>query len=144
MKIEKFKVPAASHLFLMRNSEVLLHLRKNSSFENMYGVVAGHLNGGETATQALIREAKEEAGITIDKEDVKIATISHSKASNNEYIQFFFFCEKWSGEIINMEKEKCSELKFFPIDNLPNNMVPYVEKAIKSARDDVKYFEYGW
>lgn len=144
MKKEKFKIPTASHLFLTKDNEILLHLRKNSSFENMYGIVAGHLNGGESAIDCIIREAREEAGIDIKREDIKIATVSHSNANNNEYVQFFFFCNKWSGDIKNMEPEKCAELVFFPINDLPENTVPYVRKAIESAFNNVSYFELGW
>ena len=112
MAKEQFKIPAAAHLFLMSGDKILLHLRKNSSFENMYGVVAGHLDGNESATDAIIREAKEEVDIDIKREDIKLATISHSNANDTEYIQFFFFCDKWDGEICNVEENKCSGLEF--------------------------------
>lgn len=144
MEKERFKLPAAVHLFLIKNNEILLHLRKNSSFENMYGVIAGHLEGGENAIDAVIREAKEESGIDIRRDDIRFATVSHSNASNNEYVQFFFFCDKWSGELKNMELDKCKNLSFFPIDNLPDNIVPYIKKALKCSYNDVVYFEEGW
>ena len=144
MTQQRFKLPASAHLFLMKDDQILLHLRKNSSFENMYGVIAGHLDGGESATSAIIREAKEEAGIDIDKNDIKIATVSHSNASHKEYVQFFFFCSKWTGKLKNMEPNKCSELTFFPVNQLPENMVPYVKKAIKCATENINYFEYEW
>lgn len=144
MKKTKFKLPSASHLFLMSGDKILLHLRKNSSFEGMYGLPAGHLDGNETATDAMIREAMEETGIIIKKKDLKMSTVSHSKANNNEYIQFFFICTKWEGEIKNIEEDKCAELKFFPINRLPKNIVPYIKEAIKCHQNNIQYFEYGW
>lgn len=144
MEQERFKIPAAAHLFLMQGEQILLHLRKNSSFEGMYGVVAGHLDGGESATESIIREAKEEIGVIIKKEDIKLATLSHSNANDNEYLQFFFFCHKWEGDPKNMEKEKCGELNFFSVNNLPDNIVPYVKKAIECAQKGITYFEFGW
>jgi len=144
MQEERFKMPVASHLLLMRENEILLHLRKNSSFEGLYSVIAGHLNGGESATEAMIREAKEEAGIDISREDLKVATVSHSNANNRELVQFFFICNKWSGEITNMEPDKCGELKFFSLDNLPENIVPYIKKGIECALGGVSYYEFGW
>lgn len=144
MTTERFKIPAAVHLFLMQDDKILLHLRKNSSFENMYGVIAGHLDGGECATTAIIREAKEEAGIIIDSKDLQIATVSHSNANNNEYLQLFFFCKKWSGEITNMEPDKCDRLELIAINELPNNIVPYIKKAIECASQGIHYYEFGW
>jgi len=144
MEKEQFKIPASAHLFLMSGNKILLHRRRNSSFESMYGVVAGHLDGNESVTDAIIREAKEEVDIDIKREDIKLATISHSNANNIEYVQFFFFCDKWNGEIRNAEENKCSGLKFFPIDNLPENTVPYIKKAIECANDKIFYFEFGW
>ncbi|MFA6547623.1 MAG: NUDIX domain-containing protein [Candidatus Magasanikbacteria bacterium] len=144
MEKERFKIPAAGHLFLIKDGKILLHLRKNSSFENMYGVIGGHLDGGESAMNSIIREAKEEVGINIKYEDLKIATISHSNANNKEYIQFFFFCDKWDGDLQNMELDKCADLKFFSTKDLPENIVPYIKKAIECAESGVTYFEFGW
>lgn len=144
MKPEKFTLPAASHLFLISENNILLHLRKNSSFEGLYGLIAGHLDGNEPASDAMIREAKEEVGIEIDRNDLKISAISHSKANNKEYIQFFFVCKKWKGEIKNAEPHKCDELKFFPIDSLPENIIPYIKKAIECHKNNISYFEEGW
>ncbi|MBT4722486.1 NUDIX domain-containing protein [Candidatus Falkowbacteria bacterium] len=141
---QRYKLPVAAHLFLIKDNKILLHLRKNSSFENMYGVIAGHLDGGESAIDSIIREAKEEANIDINRNDLKIATVSHSNANNNEYIQFFFFCDKWDEDIKNMELDKCSKLTFFPINELPENIVPYIRKAIGCAMENITYFELGW
>lgn len=144
MEKERFKIPAAAHLFLMKDKQILLHLRKNSSFENMYGVIAGHIDGGESAINSIIREAKEEAGIDIKYEDVKMATFSHSNANNREYVQFFFLCDKWSGDLKNMEPDKCGDLRFFSTENLPENIIPYIKKAIECTFGGIDYFEFGW
>lgn len=95
--------------------------------------MAGHLDGDETVTQAIIREAKEEAGININSKDFKIKTVCHSysKHNNREFIQFYAICKKWRGKLVNNEPDKCGELKFFLINNLPKNMVPYVKDGIK-------------
>lgn len=144
MEKDRFKMPVAAHLFLMRGNEILLMLRKNSSFDGMYGVPAGHLDGGEGVASAMIREAKEEIGIDIEKEDLRLATVSHSNANDKEYIQFFFFCDKWNGELKNMEPEKCGGIDFFPINDLPTNIVPYIKRSIECALNKEAYFEFGW
>lgn len=144
MEKQRFKIPVAAHLFLMKDDEVLLMLRKNSSFEGMFGVPSGHLEGRESATSAIIRETREEIGIDIKKEDLKVATISHSNANDREYIQFFFFCDKWDGDLKNMEPDKCERFEFFHINNLPFNIVPYIKKSIECALRKEVYFEFDW
>ncbi|MFW5888302.1 MAG: NUDIX hydrolase [Patescibacteria group bacterium] len=142
----RFKLCASTHIFFIKGNEILLLLRKNVTSDGYYSVVAGHLEGGETVTQATIREAKEEINVDIREQDIEIRTVCHSYSSHNdrEFIQFFVVCREWQGEIINNEPHKCGGVKFFPISNLPSNMVPYVRKAIEKVFADVRYYEEGW
>lgn len=143
---DRFSLLVSIHILLIKEQEILLLLRKNISSDGLYGLVAGHLDAGETVTNAIIREAKEEANITINPVDIEFATTCHSYNSKNnkEFIQFYVVCKKWQGEVKNNEPEKCGDLSFFPIDNLPNNMVPYVRDGIKKVMLGTKYYEYGW
>jgi len=140
----RHKVFASVHLFLISEKGILLHLRQNSSFADQYGLIAGHIDGGESATKAIIRESYEEAGITITPESLSMACVSHSNANNNEYVQFFFVCKSWDGEIQNKELLKCKELKFFSLNNLPENIVPYIKTAIENYKQGNIYFETEW
>ena len=146
MTNNRFKAFVSIHILFIKGDEILLLLRKNISSAGMYNVVAGHLNGGETVTQAIIREAKEEAGVNITPCDFSVETVCHSYSGNNkkEYIQFFAICKKWNGKIYNNEPDKCDELKFFPLKNLPVNMVPYVKDGIEKTLAKVHFYEYGW
>ncbi len=47
------------------------------------------------------------------------------------YIIKFMRSKKYEGKITIMEKDKCDELKFYQLDKLPNNMIPYVKKGIE-------------
>ncbi|MFA5175534.1 MAG: NUDIX domain-containing protein [Patescibacteria group bacterium] len=146
MSQDRFSVYASVHFLFIKGNEVLLLLRKNITSDGLYGLVAGHLDEGETVTDAFVREAKEETGVDIKSEDIKISTVCHSysRHNNREFIQFYAVCKKWSGEFINKEPEKCGDIKFFPVDNLPENIVPYIKDAIKKVLDGVNYYEYGW
>jgi len=140
----RFKACIAVYLFLEKENKVLLHLRQNSGFaDGFYSLVAGHLDGNETITNAMIREAKEEAGIAIEPQDIRIVHVMHS-LSDKEYVNIFFQCKKWSGEIKNLEPTKCGELKFFDKDNLPENTLDYVETALKKSSSGIMYSEMGW
>lgn len=140
---ERLKATPASYVLLKRGNEVLMHLRKNSGYmDGFYSLVAGHLEECEGATQCIIREAKEEAGVTIHRDKIKLAHTLYKPLQSGERIDFFYVCEEWDGEITNCECDKCEELKFFPMDNLPENTVPYVKKAIEKIAKNEHFSEY--
>ena len=142
---KRFQMPVAAHLLLKKENNVLLLLRKNTGYEDgKYSVVAGHFDGNERGTEAMIREAKEEAGITILSEDLELACVMHRKAPDGERVDFFYACNKWQGKIKNMEPEKCGELIFVPNDKIPQNTIEYVRAGIDASINGLKYIEFGW
>jgi ADP-ribose pyrophosphatase len=90
MQQERFKVVPFVSLILRRGSEVLLIRRLNTGCEDgMYGCAGGGVDCDEPITQAVIREAAEELGIRIKREDVRIAHILHRKyPQGQEMIRF--------------------------------------------------------
>ncbi len=141
---ERYKFISAVYLLLMKENQILLLKRYNTGYEDgKYSLVAGHIDGNETIKQAMIREAKEEAGIIICEEDVKIATFLHRK-TEPERFDFFLECKSWNGEIENKEPDKCSELSWYDINNLPSNIIPCVKKAIENYKNNIMFDNFGW
>jgi 8-oxo-dGTP diphosphatase len=142
--IERFKLPSAVHLFLIRDSQVLLSRRFNTGYEDgKYSVVAGHLNGDEEVKAAMIREAREEVGVEISPLDLQVVGVMHRK-SNDERIDFFLATTSWSGEITNREPGKCDQLAWFDMDELPENVIPYVRRALDNYRRGNWFDSFGW
>jgi ADP-ribose pyrophosphatase YjhB (NUDIX family) len=139
-----FKVVAAVHLFLIRDGQVLLLRRFNTGYEDgQYSVIAGHLDGGEEVTTAMRREAREEAGIEIVPENLRVVGVMHRK-STEERIDFFLTATEWAGEITNREPTKCDELAWFDLDRLPENVIPYVRRALENYRRGRWFDSFGW
>jgi len=130
---EKFKLKFAVYVIPRNGDQVLLSLRKNTGYmDGSYSLVAGHVEAGETAEQAVIREATEEAGVTLTADQLKYVFTMHRLKTDpkDDYVDVFFECTNWNGEFINNEPEKCGGLDWFDIHNLPENTIPYVADVL--------------
>ncbi len=145
MTPERFRAVVAVHLLLLRGEDVLLLRRANTGYEDgNYSVIAGHLDGNESASQAMVREALEEAGIVVAPADLRFAHVMHRKESDqaDERIDLFFATTQWQGAPEIGEPEKSSELRWAALDALPPNMVPYVRAALDHFRQHRVYAEF--
>ncbi len=141
---QRFTLVAAVHLFLIQNGQVLLSRRHNTGYEDgNYSVVAGHLEGGESLVAAMIREAREEASIALAPHDLAIVGAMHRR-SDREGMDFFLAATVWEGDPANREPDKCDDLRWFPLDALPGNTVPYVRRALANYRAGRPFDLYGW
>lgn len=141
---KRFQFLCAVHLFLVRDQQVLLLRRWNTGYEDgNYSVVAGHLDGNEEIKDAMIREAREEAGIELTQKDLHVVGVMHRRASK-ERIDFFLLAEKWRGEVSNCEPAKCDELAWYPLNSLPGNVIPYVRRALDNYRTGQWFDSFGW
>ena len=139
-----FLAPIAVHLLLVEDDRVLMLRRYNTGYEDgNYSVVAGHIDGGEDLKAAMVREVREEAGIEISQSDLEVVGVIHFKG-DAEYIHFFLKASEWSGEVTNMEPDKCDELRWFGISDLPDNTTPYVRLGIENYRSGIWFGSLGW
>jgi ADP-ribose pyrophosphatase YjhB (NUDIX family) len=145
MADERFTLRAAVYLILIKDGKTLLSRRYNTGWmDGKYSLVAGHLDGNETVFDTMIREAFEEAGIKIEKIDLKPVKVLHRNSGDQEYMDFFFLAEKWEGEPTIKEPDKCDDMSWFPINDLPENILPYVKNVIENYKDGIAFIESGW
>jgi ADP-ribose pyrophosphatase YjhB (NUDIX family) len=141
---QRFKLILSIYLILVKNGKVLLLRRQNTGYQDgKYGLPSGHADGEETARAATAREAKEEAGLDINPDDLKCVHFMH-RIEDDERVDAFFTTEKWQGEPKNMEPEKCDDLGWFPLDDLPPNTIPYIKQVIEDSQKGIFYSESGW
>ena len=144
---KRYSITCASYLLLINDSKMLLSRRFNTGYEDgKYSVPAGHVDEGESVADALVREAKEEIGIIIKKDDISLGHVMHRKGigHSDERLDFFFVCQKYSGDIKNIETEKCDDLCWFSVDALPENTIPYIKIAIGNILNKKQYSELNW
>ena len=104
--VERHSIIPASYLILMKEEKILLLRRFNTGYQDgKYSFIAGHVDPSETFTDAVVREAKEEAGIDLDVDHLDLVHMMHrkSKHENEERIDAFFVAKEWKGVVKNLE-----------------------------------------
>jgi 8-oxo-dGTP diphosphatase len=144
--IDRFVVvPAAYVLFLRRSEaepeerEVLLQLRQNTGYMDGYWATAaaGHVEKGESVFEAAAREVVEELGV-LDVELTPLCAMHRTGTGLpiDERVDYFFATTSWSGDPRIIEPEKCADLGWFPLRNLPTPVVPHERKVLEAIRAD--------
>lgn len=140
---ERHKTISAVFLVLLKDvnckKQVLLQLRQNTGYmDGKWDLCAsGHVEENELIENAVIRETKEEIGLIIKKSDIRFVHLRHWNEEN--YFNFFFTCEKFDGLPQIMEPEKCLELKWFDLDDLPKNLTDHNKLALESIKKGICY-----
>lgn len=141
---QRARFPVTVHLFFFHENQILLARRFNTGFaDGQYSVPAGHLDGGETVTAAARREAQEEVGVHIDPRHIRYSSVMHRR-EGDERVDFFVHVERWEGEIVNAEPHKCDDIRWASIDDLPENTIPYIRRALHNHQHSVMFDEFGW
>ena len=138
----------ASYMLLKKDGKVAFVLRSHTSWMNgYYGLPSGKVEKGEPYLQAAVREAKEEAGVTIKEEDLQpVLTVHRYDSSSNvkDWVDVYFEASQWTGEPHNAEPHKHSELIWMDTANLPKNVIPSVRYSLSEIEAGKHYAEYGW
>lgn len=133
-----------AHLMLIVDNKLLLQKRKDGALAGVYTPVSGHVDEKENVIEAIVREAKEEAGIVIYPKDLEVSVVAHLpdapyKGGRADIINFFIFTDKFEGEISNREPDRCEDMRFYSLDNLPKNLMLNVFEAIKAHENGISY-----
>ena len=139
------RATVSSYLILRNGEKVCLGKRQNTGYmDGYYGLISGHVEVGECASDGMIREAEEEAGIEIDPADLECVHIMHRMTPQRMNIDVFFECQKFNGEIENREPKKCAGWEFFDVNDLPDKTMDYVKQAIQLSSKGQAYSEVGF
>jgi 8-oxo-dGTP diphosphatase len=127
----------ASYVVFLRGDQVLLQLRQNTGFLDGHWAcaAAGHVEAGESASAAAVREASEEMGVRIRPNDLlPLCTLHRSNSGRSprgERVDFFFRATVWEGSATIMEPDKCADLQWFDLARLPEPMPEHERFVLK-------------
>ncbi|MFC4036044.1 methyltransferase domain-containing protein [Streptomyces polygonati] len=125
------------HLLLVRGQEVLLARRANTGYaDGLLHAPSGHLEDGEDVRSAMIREAREELGLDLAPDDLEaVLAMQHRAPDGAARTGWFFLTRLARGrEPVNAEPDKCSELGWYRLAALPDDMVAYCRAGIEAWR----------
>lgn len=121
--------------------EVLFQRRSRTKlWPNFLALPAGHIDKGEDACQALVREAKEELNINITTKDIEDTFVVNRINKNlKPYYDIYFIINNYSGDIKINEPSKCRELKWLELDKLSSDVIEFEKIAIDNYRKGIKF-----
>ena len=143
---ERYKLKVLLDLLLERRDEktnekefLMLFRQNTGNFDEMYDLPGGHLEKDEDIFDGMIREAKEEIGIDLKREDMEIIHIYHRNKKGA--LKFVFKVKKYGGIIENAEPEICGELKWVKYKEIPENTVPSIKNELENIKKDIYYMK---
>lgn len=140
--MEKEKFLSAVYLLIKNEQgQVLLQRRQGTKlWPGFLALPAGHIDEGENAYETAIREAREELGINITRDNIIDSfVVNRRNKSLMTYFDVYFEVDGYTGEIQISEPEKCSELVWADINKLPEDMIDFEIEAIKNNRNGIKF-----
>ena len=125
----KFRASVAAMVF-DEQGRILLFKHTYRKFE--WGIPAGGLEYREQPVDAIKREFFEEAGMQIQVE--RLLTVV--SAREDHHLGMIYLCKILSGEF--KASHEISEMKYFPVDELPAMMLTTEKELIKWAVENRK------
>ena len=114
-------------LCLLQNRDrILLQNRVKKDWEG-YTLPGGHVEPGESFVDAVVREMKEETGLTIISP--KLAGIKQFPIKNGRYIVLLYKAEKYTGDLCSSEEGQMEWVRYDQLSEL--NTVDYFEDLLK-------------
>lgn len=135
--------PGAGGIVINDKGEVLLQLRSDT---RTWGIPGGAMDPGEEPAETAVREIFEETGIRVIPERIT-SVISgedffHTYPNGNQIalVSIMFLCRPVKGDPI-VNDEESLEVRYFPRDALPENMIPRHRMMVEIAlRDDQRTY----
>ncbi|WP_425555400.1 NUDIX domain-containing protein [Kitasatospora kazusensis] len=113
---------------------VLLQRGPRAKFaQGMWDLPVGKSEPGEPITETAVRELKEETGLVVAPEALRLAHVIHGARgveAPNGFLTVVFAAHEWSGDPVNAEPDKHAEVRWFPTATIPENFVPTTASAL--------------
>ena len=121
-----------------RPGQVLLQNRVKKDWQG-YALPGGHVEPGESIVDSVIREMKEETGLTIC--DPKLCGIKQFPIENGRYIVFLFETDRFEGELVSSSEGAMEWVDWDRIGDVV--AVAHLQELLDvMERDELTEFQY--
>ncbi|HLC70197.1 MAG TPA: NUDIX domain-containing protein [Patescibacteria group bacterium] len=132
-------IKVGAGVVIIKDGETLLTKRHGAHAEGTYGSLGGHVEFGETPTETVKREAREELGIEVG--NLRFATCVNMVKYGKHYVDISFVADIISGEPIIMEPDRIESVGWYDLNNLPEPLFEPVRIVLEQIKSGVSYKE---
>lgn len=119
-------------VFVFKDGKFLMQKRQGSHGADTWSLPGGHLEFGESFEETAIREVKEESDLNITNIRFGAVTNDHFVDEHKHYVTVWMLSDWESGEVKNMEPNKCSAQTWNTFDDLPDQLFLSWNQLLKS------------
>lgn len=123
---------------IYRDREVLLQNRVKEEWHG-YALPCGHVEPGESIVESIIREMKEETGLTIHHP--RLCGVKQFPIEDGRYLVFLFRANEFEGELISSDEGKMEWVRMDEL-NKYNTVSDLKEHLDVIFREDLTEFQY--
>ena len=120
-------------LCLIHNEDSYLLQDRVKKDWNGYTLPGGHIEPGESIVDAVVREMKEETGLTIKAP--RLCGVKQFPIEGGRYIVFLFETDQFEGKLVDSEEGKMHWVKITELSNV--NLVNDFEELIEVMMSDI-------
>ena len=132
-------LPGVTAVVVNQHNEVLLQLRRDT---RTWAPPSGGVEPGETVADTAIREVFEETGIAIvPKRVVAVLSggdylVTYPNGDQMATVTTVFLCQPTAAAVPRVNDDESLDMRYFPSDELPENMLPRHRRIIRLALED--------
>lgn len=132
------RVELTTLCLLSRGDEILLQNRVKTDWRG-YCFPGGHVEPGESVVSSVIREMKEETGLTVHAP--KLCGIKQFPINGGRYLVFFFKASSFEGQLCSSEEGNVEWIRRCDLPNM-NTVTDFMQMLRIFDDDSLTEFQY--
>ncbi len=140
---KKNLIHSAVYGIARKEGKILFIRRCRTGYKDgFYTLPSGHIEQDELPTEAMIRELKEEVGLSCEVAGLLPVHVMYRIAdSGRTYVDYFFEIKKYEGKERNREPNKCDQMTWLDFENDSFDLLNGVKIALGLINEKIPISE---